>query len=620
MTIAANDRQTFQGVLMNLRRKWRFLVLAAAGSVVSALSVGLPVAHAAAPAPQATGTGALVSVGSPPNMHPQNAQNEPALAVDPVNPNILAAGANDLVDMQPCSKQAAITAAACSFPLGTFNLGVGLLGVYFSFDSGHSWIQPTYHGLTAAGCDPTAEPCTPQPGPIHTVPNYFENGLRSRSDPGVAFGPVPKNGTFSYANGSRMYLATLATNLTDTKIQQGGINSTEAITVSHIDNLTPARVADQSNWSRPFFVPAHVASSAGLDKEQVWADNAATSPFFGRVYVCYSDFHSFSRGNNFALFPSVAVSTDGGQTWTAHHVAPPTTSTPQGVHQGCTVRTDSHGNVFAFFTHFPSMTSNLNGAQTLVKSTTGGDTWGRPVDFMQMNTGCFFFDPVAGRCNMEGPAGARSDLMAMPSIDIANGAPTGTDATNEIVDVWSDGRFGVNHEVSLLSFSTDGGQTWSAPATVSLPGDRALYSAPAIAPDGSRVYVTYNAFTTPLTDSTATPRLEHGVLLSSPIGAGGAPTGFTTEFVGKSGDARGTSQGRILYNEFLGDYVYAIATRTYGAGVWTDVPNTADCPAMDTWRQASFNAGHRVFPAPWPLGDCPANFGNNDISSATTAP
>jgi hypothetical protein len=605
---------------MNVRRKWRLLALPAAVSVVWALSAGLPAAHAAGPVPQATATGALVSVGSPTGLHPENAQNEPALAVDPTSPNILAAGANDLVDMQPCSKQASTTAAACSFPLGTFNLGVGLLGVYFSFDSGHHWIQPTYQGLTAAGCSPTVEPCAPKVGPIHTVPNFFENGLRSRSDPGVAFGPVPKNGTFSYANGTRMYLSTLATNLTDTKITQGGINSTEAITVSHIDNLTPARVADQANWSAPVFVPAHIAASAGLDKEQVWADNAASSPFFGNVYVCYSDFHSFSRGHNFALFPSVAVSTDGGQTWTPHHVAPPTTATPQGVHQGCTVRTDSHGNVYAFFTHFPSLTSNLNGAQTLVKSTTGGATWGRPVDFMTMNTGCFFFDPVAGRCNEEGPAGARNDLLAMPSVDIANGAPTGTGATNEIVDVWSDGRFGVNNEVALLSFSTDGGQTWSAPATVSLPGDRALYSAPAIAPDGSRVYVTYNAFTTDLSSTTAAPRLEHGVLLSSPIGAGGAPTGFTTDFVGASGDARGTSQGRILYNEFLGDYVYAIATRTYGAGVWTDVQNTADCPAMDAWRQASFTAGHQVFPAPWPLADCPANFGNNDIFGATTAP
>jgi hypothetical protein len=602
---------------MHIRRKWRLLVPVAAGSVVLALSAGLPAAHAAGHAPPATGTGALVSVGSPTGMHPENAQNEPALAVDPVSPNILAAGANDLVDMQPCSKQAATTAAACSFPLGTFNLGVGLGGVYFSFDSGHSWIQPTYQGLTAAGCSPTVEPCTPQVGPIHTVPNFFENGLRSRSDPGVAFGPVPKNGTFSYANGTRLYYSNLATNLTDTRIERGGINSTEAITVSHIDNPTQARVADQSNWSKPFFVPANIAASAGLDKEQVWADNAATSPFFGRAYVCYTDFHSFSRGHNFAQFPMIAVSADGGVTWKTHRVAPPTTV--KSNFQGCTVRTDSHGNVYDFFTHF-SNTSN-NGAQTMVKSSNGGTTWGRPVDFMQMNASCFFFDPVAGRCNSEGPAGARNDLMAMPSIDIANGAPTGTDATNEIVDAWSDGRNGVNNEVTLLSFSTNLGQTWSTPQTVSLPGDRALYSAPSIAPDGSRVYVTYNAFTTPLTPTTnATPRLLHGVLLSSPIGAGGAPTGFTTEFVGKSGDARGTSQGRILYNEFLGDYVYAIATRSYGAGTWTDVPNTADCPAMDAWRLASFNAGHQVFPAPWPLGDCPANFGNNDISSATTAP
>jgi hypothetical protein len=601
---------------VNVRRRWRYLVLAAAGSLAWALTAGLPAAHAAAPAAPDPGTGALVSVGSPPDMHPQNSQNEPALAVDPAHPNILAAGANDLVDMQPCSQRAATTAAACSFPLGTFNLGVGLGGVYFSFNSGHSWVQPTYQGLTAADCSPTAEPCTPHAGPIHTVPNYFENGLRSRSDPGVAFGPAPKNGTFSYANGSRLYYSNLATNLTDTKIEQGGINSTEAITVSHIDNPTQARVADQSNWSNPVFVPAHIATSAGLDKEQVWADNAASSPHFGNVYVCYSDFHSFSGGNNFALFPSVAVSTDGGQTWTRHHVAPPTTT--KATHQGCTVRTDSQGNVYDFVTHF-SNTSN-NGTQTMIKSSTGGATWGRPVDFMQMNASCFFFDPVAGRCNSEGPAGARNDLMAMPSVDIANGAPTGNDATNEIVDAWSDGRNGLNHEESLLSFSTDRGQTWSTPQTVSVPGDRALFSAPAIAPDGSRVYVTYNAFTTPFSNTTATPRLEHGVLRSAAIGAGGAPTGWTTEFTGPSGDARGTSQGRILYNEFLGDYVYAIATRSYGAGVWTDVPNTADCPAMDAWRQASFDAGHRVFPAPWPLGDCPANFGNNDISGATTAP
>src|SRR2546426_3311991 len=278
------------------------------------------------------------------------------MAVDPLNPTTLVAGSNDLVDMQACSKDAAINHGACSYPLGTFNLGVGLQGVYFSFDSGHTWIQPTYQGLTAVGCNPLTDsassPCQATEGDIHTVPNFFENGLRSRSDPGVAFGPVPdENGNFSW-DGTRLYYSTLATNLTDTTIGTEGQNTTTSVVVSHFDDLSSSNYADQSRWSRPFFVDKSVGPTAGLDKEQVWADNAATSDFFGNVYVCYTDFHSLSGGNNFPLKPMVGVSRDGGVTWSSRQVAPPTTSAPQGSHQGCTVRTDSHGVVYVFFTHF----------------------------------------------------------------------------------------------------------------------------------------------------------------------------------------------------------------------------------------------------------------------------
>ena len=559
---------------------------------------------------------ALVSVGSPTNQHPQNAQNEPALAVDASRPDILAAGANDLVDMQPCSRQAATMAAACSFPLGTFNLGVGLGGVYFSFDRGHTWTQPTYSGLTAADCSPTVEPCTPHVGPIHTVPNYFEAGLRSRSDPGVAFGPVPVNGKFSWANGSRLYYSNLATNLTDTRIG-APVNTTTEVAVSHIDNVTPDRIQKQANWSRPFLVAPRTAATADLDKEQIWADNAASSPFFGNAYVCYVDFHSLSGGVGFPLFPFVATSTDGGVTWTNRVVAPSVANFQRGFHQGCTVRTDSHGVVYAFWTHFAVGTPGI-GTHTMIKSFDGGKTWTPPVEILSMNDACFFVDPVSGRCVADGIAGARTDLAAMPSVDIANGAPTGQGATNELVDAWSDGRFGFNNEKTLLSYSTNGGATWSAPSVASESGDRSVYSAPAISPDGQRVYVVYMAFREPFQNTTVSPRPEHGVLRVATIGANGAPGAFVTASSGPTGDARGTSQGRILYNEFLGDYVYAIATNTYGAGTWTDVRRTADCPAMDAWRQASFSAGHVVLPAPWPLGDCPPAFGNNDIFSATT--
>ena len=577
-------------------------------SIAAALTV-VPSASAA--------TGALVSVGSPTGAHPQNAANEPALAVDPVHPNILAAGSNDLVDTQPCSQQASTTAGACSFPLGTFNLGVGLTGDYFSFDSGHTWVQPTYQGLTAADCDPTVEPCNAHVGPIHTVPNYYENGLRSRGDPGVAFGPAPGPNGFSWANGERLYSSSLATSLTDDVIAKGSDtqNSTFAVTVSHIDNPSPARIQVQSNWSQPYFAATHVSTSAGVDKEQVWADNAASSRFFGNVYVCYVDYHSFSQGNNFPLKPMVATSTDGGITWKDHQVAPPLTNSQHGALDGCTVRTDSHGVVYVFFTHFSG--TGLQGAHTLIQSFDGGQTWGQPRDVLPMTDPCFFVDPVSGRCVEDGIAGARSDLAAMPSVDIANGAPTGAGATDEIIDAWTDGGLGQNNEKTMVSYSLDHGQTWSTPTAVSLAGDRSAYSAPAIAPDGSAAYVVYMAFTQPFETTTASPRPEHGVLLSSTL-VGGVPTGWSPAYVGPTGDARGTSQGRILYNEFLGDYVYAVATRTYGAGVWTDTRRTVDCPAMDAWRQASFTAGHRVFPAPWPLGDCPGAFGNDDIFSAST--
>jgi hypothetical protein len=590
-------------------------ILAVIGLVSLLSAVVAPSAAAQTPA----ATSALVSVGSPTNQHPQNAQNEPSLAVDASRPNVLAEGANDLVDMQPCSRLASTTAGACSFPLGTFNLGVGLSSVSFSFDQGRTWVQPTYHGLTAADCSPTVEPCTPHPGPIHTVPNFFENGLRSRSDTGVSFGPAPANGHFSWANGSRLYFSSLATNLTDTRIEQGGQNSNFAITVSHIDNVTPTRIADQANWSRPYFVPAHVAASAGLDKEQIWADNAASSPFFGQVYVCYSDFHSFSGGNAFPLFPMVATSKDGGVTWHAHSVAPPIASSQRGSFDGCTVRTDSHGRVYAFFTHFAG--TSLHGFHTVVTSDNGGTSWAPPRDVVAMTDPCFRNDPVTGRCIEDGNAGARTDLAAMPSVDIANGAPTGADATDEIVDAWSDGALGPDHEVSMLSYSTDRGRTFSTPTPVSVAADRSAYSAPAISPDGRSVFVTYMAWGQPFQATTANPRPEHGVLRMASIGANGAPGAWETVYDGPFGDARGSSQGRILYNEFLGDYVYAIATRTYGMGVWTEVRRSVDCPAMDAWRQRSVDAGHLVFPAPWALGgvgDCPASFGNNDIFGATT--
>jgi hypothetical protein len=564
-----------------------------------------------------------VSVGSPASPFAQNKQNEPALAVDPANPSVLAAGANDEIDIEACNAGADDTCP--------FTAGVGSSGVYFSFDSGGIWMQPAYTGWSARGCLGTVGngdlPCTPVVGPIGTLPWYYENGLVSDGDPAVAFGPKPgANGQFSWANGSRLYYANLTSNFAATKRDET-FKGFEAIAVSRIDGapaLTPSIVSNQNNWKPPVIVSKQ-SSTTFSDKEQIWADNAASSPFFGNVYVCWASFRSLSRGNALPQPLIVATSTDGGDTWTEKQVTP-ASNNPFNPRQGfgrsgCTIRTDSSGVVYVFANQF-AVGLPGPGSHIMVRSFDGGHTWAKPVNLGLAVDTCFSvqFDGTGFRCVMDGVAGARDDLSSAPSVDIANGAPTGAGATDAILRAWVDGRNGLNNEHVFVSSSADGGITWSAPAAVESTGDRGYYAAIAISPNGSDAYLVYNAFTTPFRNDTSSPRVLIGVVKHANV-AGGAPAAWSDLFRSPNGDPRGSAQNN-LWLEFLGDYVYAVATNTYGAAVWNDTRDAADCPAIDTWRAAAQTAmqnGTAVPAAPAPQQDCPATFGNSDIFGGSYA-
>jgi hypothetical protein len=570
-----------------------------------------------------------VTVGSPPTPFSQNKQNEPAVAIDPAHPNVVAAGANDNIDLEACN--------AAEDNTCPFTPGVGVSGISFSLNGGASYTQPTYTGLSARNClgvvgddDP---PCDPQEGgPIGTLPWYFEHGLASNGDPALAFGPQPgTDGEFSWDNGSRLYYA----NLTSKVPGQNPFSGPVAIYVSRSDDAEAAAAGDKSAWMDPVQV-SRQSSATFSDKEQLWADNAESSPFFGNVYVCNVAFRSNGLGG--APEPVlVARSTDGGDTWTQRQVSAATNTSQTGGRQGCALRTDSEGTVYLYYVGTDIQTRGTVFFQQ--RSFDGGATFARPQIVARLQD-VGLLDPAQGRLTFDGVAGARTSTF--PSVDIANGAPTGADATDEIVLVGPDAQPvtpsdedpGPNERV-LVRYSTNGGDSFQDGPDGSPAADRPNFPAVAISPDGTDVYLTYDNFLQPWQSDTSEPRLQEGVVRHADVGAGGAPGAWEDRHRAEEGDARGSSANGLT-SEFLGDYNYAFATNDYAAAVWNDVRDAADCPAIDEYRMDFVEAvlageaeprteergededaepaqGEDEPVAPAPQQDCPATFGNSDI-------
>jgi hypothetical protein len=601
--------------MRRFRRLAGTLGLAAAATLIPLQAIPVAAIH---------GGDSEVTVGSRDGVFSQNKQNEPAVAIDPTRPWLVAAGANDNIDMEACN---AGPDTDCPF-----TNDVGGSGVQFSFNRGDSWMQPTYTGLTARHCLGVAgtdtDVCEVRQGPIGTLPQYDGAGLVSDGDPAVVFGPRPGANGFSWSNGSRLYYANLTSEQIASDIDV--FRGFEAIAVSRldfpasVDTVVEARirVTNGSNWQQPVIVSKQ-SSTTFSDKEQIWVDQDEDSPFFGHAYVCWASFRSFSGGNALPTPLRVATSTDGGATWTDKQVTD-ATNTPFNQKKGfgrsgCTIRTDSDGVVYVFANQFAVGTPGA-GKHIMIRSFDGGRSWEKPIELFTAVDTCFAiqFDGAGFRCVMDGVAGARDDLSSSPSLDVSL-------ANDVLYDVWVDGRVGddgppvVNRTQLRLAWARAGTAgspvAWTQLVIPDAPGDRPYYAAIALSPDGQDAYLVYNAFTTPYRNNTTQGRGLVGVIMHADVNpATGVPGTFTQVHRGAVGDPRGSAQNNIVL-EFLGDYVYADATNAYGVAVWNDVRQARPCAAVNAWRAEVQAEGPPLDDTDRPAIQqaCPARFGNSDI-------
>jgi len=499
---------------------------------------------------------------------PTNKQNEPTIAVNPTNTTFLIAGANDEQLQPPCGPgpvRGAVPANDCSFfP------GVGTDGVYTSSDGGASW---TNRGL---------------------LPGFSDNGgsLQSDGDPRIVYGPSPDGrGSFAgaraahaFVNGARAYYAGLAEFAPGS---QQGNQAPELLTVSTSDD-------NGTGWSNPV-IAANGHGFKFNDKEDVWADKNPNSPFFGRVYVSWTQF----RGSVFTFFGEpvmVAFSDDGGRTWTApNQLSAAHNNNTVGGRQGSAVRTGPDGTVYVFWED-----GDIAGSKQVVAvSHDGGVTFSHPITIARFTD---IQDPIPG-------ANFRTDSFVTTAVDQTTGvayaawAQRGASGSGEIV----------------VSKSTDGGATWSTPVVASRAADGyAFFQGLDVAPSG-RLDLAYQALNTRATGPTAygtgNATVDSFYVSST---NGGTTWSASTKVSSVSSDPAASAQNN-LRRQFWGDYNTLVSTSANAWFIYTDGRNGAACAAVDAFQHGVDGSGPATS-KPAPENVCPPQFGNTDAFVSKITP
>ncbi len=499
---------------------------------------------------------------------PTNKQNEPTIAVNPIHPNFLIAGTNDEQRQPPCGpgpiRGTSAPQSDCSFfP------GVGTDGVYTSSDGGSSWDNQ---------------------GLLDDQLSWLGSGVISDGDPVIAYGPKPDgHGGFSYTTGQRAYYSSLAS--------ISGLKGFEFVIVSYSDD-------NGLTWSAPVLGTTKASSTDFNDKNWIGVDGSPASPFFGTVYLSWTEFRSatFSGYGNEPVM--VARSTDGGASFGAPNQLSPAGNNGTGNgRQGTSVDVGPDGTVYVAF--------EQGFSQVVTVSRDGGRKWTRPITIGPVAD---IADPIPG-------ANFRTDSFVTIAADPRTGSST-------VYASWST-RTASGGRI-VVATSTNRGKTWSAPHQVSGSEGYAFFQGMDIAPNG-RVDLAYQALTAKDPDTFGTGNASiDAYAVSKPAGGNWSlPAKISTA----SSDPAVSAQNN-LERQFWGDYNTLVSSASGAWFIYTDSRHGLGCPAVDAYQTyLSDNGlaihedrdahddqqGKRVGPAdpdpsvkPAPPMDCGSQFGNTD--------
>jgi len=547
--------------------------------VVAVLSGGAVAATASATSgtgdvqandPQVAGDAASDSTA----VFPTNKQNEPSIALNPVDRVHLVAGSNDEQDQPPCGpgpvRGPDVEESDCSFfP------GVGTDGIYTSSDAGVTW---TNRGL------------------IDDQASWARAGVISDGDPVIAYGPRPGPSGFSWANGTRVYYASLATVV--------GAKGFEYVMVSHSDD-------DGVTWSAPVIGTTKTSAADFNDKNWLSVDRTPSSPYFGRLYLTWTEFRSATATGNGNEPVMVAVSADGGARFGAPKQLSPAGNNGTGNgRQGSSSTVGPDGSAYVAF--------EQGSSQVVTISRDGGKSWSRPAPIGPVVD---IQDPIPG-------ANFRTDSFPTIAADPRAGSST-------VYATWATRTAGGGRIV--VSTSTDRGARWSPPRQVSGAEGYAFFQGIDVAPNG-RVDLAYQALVAvdPTTFGTGNAAIDAYAVTKAVGGDWSTPAKISTA----SSDPAVSAQNN-LQRQFWGDYNQVVSGT---GGAWfisTDGRTGVGCPAVDAYQHflvdnglaveedevegaSPHGNGHpeqddpSVKPAP-PV-DCPAQFGNTDIYVAHFTP